>query len=262
MPRRKDSILTVLMILPWWVSVLLSVLAYIGLAVVLPAIEFQSQLLKGLQSGLPNLALMLSFILLIPAPVSAFNAWRKRKLLDTQKNVATIRDLSWREFEELVAEAYRRQGFQVIENHKGGADGGVDIRLKKDDALYLIQCKQWKSQKIGVSVVRELFGVMTAEQATSASVVCSGIYTQEAKNFAAGKNIDLVDGPQLEAMIKQVQRMPQQKTASKNTTISPKLDCPQCGNKLLVRKARKGKNAGNEFYGCSTFPSCRYTKSI
>ncbi len=38
-------------------------------------------------------------------------------------------------------------------------------------------------------------------------------------------------------------------------------NCPKCGNSLVKRVAKKGVNAGNEFYGCSGFPRCRYTKA-
>jgi restriction system protein len=33
--------------------------------------------------------------------------------------------------------------------------------------------------------------------------------------------------------------------------------CSKCGSGLVLRKASKGKNAGNEFWGCSAFPKCR-----
>ncbi|MDX2368245.1 MAG: NERD domain-containing protein [Colwellia sp.] len=33
--------------------------------------------------------------------------------------------------------------------------------------------------------------------------------------------------------------------------------CSKCGADMVLRKASKGKNAGNEFWGCSTFPRCR-----
>lgn len=38
--------------------------------------------------------------------------------------------------------------------------------------------------------------------------------------------------------------------------------CPQCGAKLVLRTARRGANAGNQFYGCSAFPKCRYILNI
>lgn len=37
--------------------------------------------------------------------------------------------------------------------------------------------------------------------------------------------------------------------------------CPRCGGELKVKLARKGINKGNEFWGCSNFPSCKYTES-
>ncbi|MBA6289053.1 nuclease-related domain-containing protein [Colwellia sp. MB3u-4] len=33
--------------------------------------------------------------------------------------------------------------------------------------------------------------------------------------------------------------------------------CSKCGAEMVLRKANKGKNAGNEFWGCSAFPRCR-----
>ena len=38
--------------------------------------------------------------------------------------------------------------------------------------------------------------------------------------------------------------------------------CPKCGKELVLRTAKKGSNAGNQFYGCSGFPQCRYVKNL
>lgn len=40
------------------------------------------------------------------------------------------------------------------------------------------------------------------------------------------------------------------------------LHCPKCGAELVLRTAKKGSNAGNQFYGCSNFPKCRYIQSV
>ena len=96
--------------------------------------------------------------------------------------------MHWRNFEELVAEAYRRQGYRVAEGGYG-ADGGIDLELRKDGQLTLVQCKQWKTQKVGVNVVREMFGVLTAHQANRFIIISSGTFTQQAIDFAAGKPV-------------------------------------------------------------------------
>ena len=38
--------------------------------------------------------------------------------------------------------------------------------------------------------------------------------------------------------------------------------CPRCGAKLVLRTARKGNRAGQQFYGCTAFPKCRYVEQI
>ena len=38
--------------------------------------------------------------------------------------------------------------------------------------------------------------------------------------------------------------------------------CPKCSSKMVKKVARKGKNAGNAFWGCSAYPKCRHTEAI
>jgi len=66
-----------------------------------------------------------------------------------------------------------------------------------------VQCKQWRSYKVGVGVIREHFGVMTAERADGGFVVTSGRFTDEARVFAKGFHIELIEGEALFRMIMQ-----------------------------------------------------------
>ena len=38
---------------------------------------------------------------------------------------------------------------------------------------------------------------------------------------------------------------------------SAEMSCPKCDAPMVRRVAKRGDNAGNEFWGCSTFPKCR-----
>ena len=40
------------------------------------------------------------------------------------------------------------------------------------------------------------------------------------------------------------------------------LKCPKCGGNLVLRTATRGTNAGNQFYGCSNYPKCRFIQNI
>jgi restriction system protein len=185
---------------------------------------------------------------------------------------AALNNMSWREFEMLVGEAFRRRGFSVAETG-GAADGGVDIVLTQGGETYLVQCKQWKAFKVGVNIVRELYGVMAAQGAAGGFVVTSGVFTEDARRFAAGRNIELVDGVQLHAMIRGVQPPVQarpndppsdaQKTATATLNPPPESTppaCPVCGRTMVTRKSKTGRNPGNSFWGCPAFPSCRGTR--
>lgn len=46
------------------------------------------------------------------------------------------------------------------------------------------------------------------------------------------------------------------------TDLTGDIICPRCGSKLVLRTAKKGDNVGNQFYGCSSFPKCRYIQNI
>lgn len=57
---------------------------------------------------------------------------------------------------------------------------------------------------------------------------------------------------------KEVSSFPVEQTIEKNEDEI----CPRCGSKLVLRTAQKGENAGKQFYGCSSYPKCRYIKNI
>lgn len=170
--------------------------------------------------------------------------------------------MSWRQLEQLVGEAYRRQGYAVTENGQGGADGGVDLILKLNGQTTLVQCKQWRQRKVGVNIVREQYGLLSHHQAQRAIIVTAGEFTPDARQFAAGKPIELIEGSDLMALVASVQRMPAsaQMDAVAETPADaashPLGACPKCGAEMVERKARK---TGNAFLGCSRFPQCRGT---
>jgi restriction system protein len=191
------------------------------------------------------------------AALSAYHAWRKGELLDSQTSIDSIRSLPWKDFELLVSEAYRRKGYSVEERGAGGPDGGVDLVLRKDNQMTYVQCKHWRNESVGVSIVRELYGVMAAERANRGIVVTSGGYTPDALDFARGNPLELIDGPRLVQLISDVQRK-----TSGLPGKSEDMQCPQCGSSMILRTAKHGHTIGKQFWGCTQYPQCRATRSI
>lgn len=76
------------------------------------------------------------------------------KVASVRESGQTIEGISWGEFELLVGKVFRRNGYTVIEKGGNGPDGGVDLVLHLGTDKYLVQFKQGKSIRVGVTVVR------------------------------------------------------------------------------------------------------------
>jgi restriction system protein len=277
MVRRKDSVLDDLLgiakILPWWVDVAIALITYFGLHEVA-----SNEVTLAIQPGKMGEFLgaqmtktfatlgqyLLPFVFSLGAVLSFLGRKKREHLLSETKQRGkqnALLNMSWREFEMLVGEVFRQRGFTVVEMGGNGADGGIDLVLKKNGETHLVQCKQWKAYKVGVEIVRELYGVMAAKGAVSGYVVTSGVYTNEAKAFASGRNIELVDGGKLALMIQGVKSSNPTATNIVNETKN-EVTCPNCGSAMVRRNARRGANAGQAFFGCSQYPACRGTRAI
>lgn len=117
-------------------------------------------------------------------------------------------------------------------------------------------------------MIREFFGLIAAEGAAGGFVATSGTFTADAKSFASGRNIRLVEGAELGRWIAA------SRNAQANPTPVPPVQtsfvpeqplkvpsCPVCGSVMQKRIAKRGANIGNEFWGCSQYPRCKGTSS-
>lgn len=261
MPRRTPSLIEALLFKPWWVSAVTGVVLFLFSSLFISSVTGRGDAFAqgfGKAAGIIPIGILVLFTFLsIGAAVMGF---RRKALISGQTSVETIRGLSWPAFESLVAEAYRRQGYEVEQTLRGGSDGGVDLVLRKNGQTTLVQCKQWRSSAVGAPVVREIFGVQIHEHAHRSIVITSGHFTREAHDFAAGKPMQLVDGSELLRMVRDVQTPPSETPANVPLSSDTVL-CPTCGSPMVLRTARRGKNAGGSFWGCSKYPRCTGTRA-
>jgi len=292
MSRRKKSgfedLFELTAMVPWWVGVVLALVSYFVMHQVATMTNVYPTNGKGVghfvgKQMFITFAFYLQYILpVILLAGSAASAIKRQKRGDLHARIAdagtreSLEAMSWREFEQLVGEYFRRKGFSVAETGGRGADGGVDLVVSRGADRYLVQCKQWKARRVGVESVRELYGVMAAQGAAGGYVVTSGVFTDEAKRFAEGREIEIIGGDELVEIIGA-------QSASGKTTVAPHPNplpargaresstgvttsapeapsCPQCGSSMVLRTARKGANAGSSFWGCPQFPKCRGTR--
>jgi restriction system protein len=216
--RRKDGfteLVDVASKLPWKVSAALvpiSFLTFHMLAVMFAPVPQATNLSalgtvvirQGIHVGASIFQYIVPIGLFLGAVVSYIKRSRSISLFDEVRSdpKTSIANLAWQEFEALVGEGFRHRGFQVSERGGAGPDGGIDLVLMRGRERFLVQCKQWRARQVSVTVVRELYGVMAAEGVAGGYVVTSGTFTKDAKEFASGRNIELIDGKGLDALRK------------------------------------------------------------
>lgn len=124
-----------------------------------------------------------------PAIIRSVQYVNDEMIRDIYANPKTMHTLSPRQFEELTAELLYRQGY-TVELTPASGDGGVDIYAAKKDGvgtfMYLVECKKYSPKnKVGVSVVRSLHGVVQHKRANAGLVVTTSSFTKGAKEFQA-----------------------------------------------------------------------------
>ncbi len=173
----------------------------------------------------------------------------------------TLDTIGWENFELLVAEMFRRKGY-IVEITSGlGADGGKDVVLRKGDDLEVVQCKNLaRDNRVTASQMRDFFGLITAERAVKGWFVTTGYFSADAKRFAAGKPIELLERGDIEQFLGVVA------TAGENLCdVSSWIDtfaahvhvvdpvCPFCEQPMKLRRGALGR----PFWGCTRYATHR-----
>jgi restriction system protein len=170
----------------------------------------------------------------------------------TEQLIQQLRSIDWFQFEQLVAHVYREHGYTV--SRRGGAnpDGGIDLVIEKDGVRTAVQCKHWKTWRVGVKAVREFLGALTDSGIQHGVFVTLGECTGDARQLAAKHGIEFVKEAALAGMLESTD-------ASSDPAVLRILQntrklCPKCEREMVLRTASKGTGAGNQFWGCSGYP--------
>lgn len=298
MARRKRSnegLISVLLELPWQVSAVLAVVAFIALKWMVP-LWFKSPALISLAHVISGFAIWVAVGLLaisvisylshrkstdfyskqnipkyshpqhereVKKSIAAANAILDRMKVPqivkpTNWSIDLLRSLEWKRFEMLAAEYFRVLGKQV-ETISHGADGGIDARIYANESgalEYAVQCKAWNSA-VGIKPVRELFGVMSHESAGKGIFISTSTFTEDAKSFAKDHvdKLFLVDGRRFISMI---EMLPEEKKAQLLAFATEgDYTTPTCASCGIKMVRRLGKT--EDFWGCQNFPKCKST---
>jgi len=181
----QETLFRILSRQPWWVSALVAA-ALFGVAnlVYAPIAPF---------IGIPFAAVALYV---------AFHQLRGGAPVPAAERLAALREMPWENFSLIISEAYRRQGYAVA----AAASPGHDYAVTKSGRTTLVQCRRWKVNQVGAGPVRELSDAIDRLEAYHGVCIAAGDFTANAREFAAGRPITLMSGPELAALVATVEK--------------------------------------------------------
>jgi HJR/Mrr/RecB family endonuclease len=216
---------------------------------------------------------------------------RLQKLM-IRANEQALFSLSPRDFEEAIADLYKKLDYSVKLTPYTD-DHGIDIIAYKNMIHYVIQCKRYKNNKVGRPELQQFYGAMMHQKADQGIFITTSSFTEQAKGFSRGKNIELVDFDELTLMMRNslpnidhecikvmclecgnivefginegtnekhcflghavINNITEHELSSQ--TISDKVYCDICGKEMRLINGRYGK-----FWGCTGYPKCKHNK--
>jgi restriction system protein len=182
----ENSLFAVLLRSPWWISIVIAVALTAAARLWIPD-------LYAIAVGLPFLV------------IGVVAGWRQLRAPSAKRIAGTleaVRAMSWPDFAAAIEEAFRRDGYSV--NRLNGA--AADFELKKGARVSLVSAKRWKVARTGVEPLRELDAARRAAEAQESIYVAAGEISDQARAFAAQKNIRLALGPELARLLRQSTR--------------------------------------------------------
>jgi restriction system protein len=220
-------------------------------------------LFTGVYQMIGKAAYMSSVIFLIASAIGYIVQRKKRKekaaFFDQKDTLAELRTLGWKEFEEFVGTLFEKLGYSV-QVTGGLKDGGIDLTVSKGGKTHLVQCKQFRTTQVSLSMVRDFYGAMSSRRKLEGGFfVTTGSATLEARKFAEENSIELIDGAKLLDYIRLSKQtlVPRASTRTSSAGIPKTKICPDCGAPMVVRVAKKGVHANEPFWGCANYPKCK-----
>ena len=200
----------------------LAIVFYAGIGLALPLALHRSV------AGLVELNIVgtsLAGLVLVAWLAVRVEAGHRRHLVEWTTN---LRHLDSTEFEWLVGEVFRREGWKVRETgRQDGPDGNIDLELSRNRQRLIVQCKRWTSWSVGVEDIRGFAGTLLREGLAGRAgiFVTLSDYTPQARAEAKKTGVTLLDGRELFARVENVRR--------------PE-PCPECQKPMMLSRSAHG----------------------
>jgi restriction system protein len=255
------------------VATLMEVPARLFLAVLVGGVLFAMSIAASVDvyRGTPDVVLnVLIPILLVPFLgglfwLSARERLLRQRRLEQTSTAHRLMLLMPDEMADIAAEMYRLQGYTVTENKRPDLDdGGVDFDISKGGKIWLVQVKHWRHE-VTVKEAREIWGIVASEGAAGGILIGTSGFTNPAWEFAKGKNLVLIDGPEFLKLRSELPTLRSGQDAADPMVSEGFLAhfagvhrpaCPRCSKPMVLVTRLEDAVVVHQFWGCKAYPTC------
>lgn len=193
-------------------------------------------------------------IFLVSFTIKHIKSQRYKKLL-LNSGIDIVDKMTGEEFEKFLMVHFEKLEYKGELTPKTN-DYGADLILKKEGYKIVVQAKRWSS-KVGIEAVQQILGAKEYYKANECMVVTNNYFTPNALNLASSSRVELWDRKKLLDIMSVSNGREKAQEATNNTDINSRVICPKCGKEMILKKGKYGN-----FYGCSNYPKCKFTKNI
>lgn len=182
----KNSLFAILLRSPWWISIVIAAGIVAASRLVVPEVY----------------AFFAALPFIVIGGVAGWRQFRTPGAARVADTLDALRAMSWGDFSNTLADAFRDDGYEVTRL----AATAADFELAKAGRISLVGCKRWKAAHTGVDLLRELDDARRAREAHECIYVAAGEITVGASAFALERNIRLIHGVELVKLLPRVRR--------------------------------------------------------
>jgi restriction system protein len=177
----RNSLFAILARQPWWVSALLAAGSFAVLRLIIPE----------------EMALFAAVPFAGIAVYAGVQQLRRPGAKRIAKTLERARGLTGDGFVSALEQGFRREGYGVTR-----LNGAVDLVITREGITTLVACKRWKAMRAGIEPLREFDAAAREHGAVGRMYVAVGEVTENARTFAAERNIRLVQEEELARLLR------------------------------------------------------------
>ena len=171
---------------------------------------------------------------------------------------AKLAGAGWVQLEGIVTDVYEKLGCATSRRANNEGENNFSLVIDRAGHRTAVMCKPWKNTELTSPEIIEFSTELKQAGMSHGVLVTLREPTAPALSVAETLGIDIVNR---DGLLHLLAACGDNYRAELLAMLSdPRKNCPTCDHEMVLRTATTGLGAGEQYWGCATFPQCRCTE--